>query len=159
MFEHLIAEHDELRAILDRMPALLENSDERNEESVRQCRWEMSRLLFQHLAREEREVYTPLDQADDQALQHLADEFRSDLKAIHEAFQAHMKKWSTLSIVGQWDRYRSDVITLNNRLKDRFDREERLLFPRIKPEHVKSIRAVRHNWARDVWSFRDQIMS
>ena len=159
MFEHLIAEHDELRAILDRMPALLENGVERNEASIRQCRWEMSRLLFQHLAREEREVYTPLDQVDDPALQRLANVFRSDLKAIHEAFQAHMKKWSTLSIAGQWDRYRSDVVTLNNRLIHRFDREERLLFPRIKPEHIKSIGAVRYNWARDVWSFRDQIMS
>ena len=34
MFEHLIAEHDELRAILDRMPALLENGVERNEAGV-----------------------------------------------------------------------------------------------------------------------------
>lgn len=159
MFGRRIAEHNELRGILDRMPALLENGDERSEESIRQCRWEMSRLLFQHLARKEREVYTPLDPVDDPALQRLANEFRSDLEAIHQAFQAHMKKWSTLSIVGQWYCHRNDVIALNGRLLDRFDREERFLFPRIKPEHVESIGAVRHNWIRDVWSFRDQIMS
>jgi hemerythrin-like domain-containing protein len=159
LFEHFIAEHVELRRILDRMPPLLADPHERNEDAIRQCRWEMSRLLFQHLSREEREIYSPLEAVTEPAMQRLATSFRSDLQNLHESFHAHMQKWATLDVMRNWSSYASDVLTLNDRLKDRFDREERILFPQIRPKHLAVTGTVQKNWARDVWSFRDQIMS
>jgi Hemerythrin HHE cation binding domain len=158
VLKNFVNDHIEIIKILDRMPRLLDDNDPTNEDAIRNCRWELSRVLFQHIAREERELYSLLDSVEDKAMRDLAERFRADLEELHGAFKAHMHKWATHSISGDRDRYRADVVAISDRLRDRFHREEAMLFPAVRPEHLKGTGAVRKNWVRDVWSFRDQIL-
>lgn len=119
------AEHDELRRIMVRFSAIMDNPGTRDHAELLRERMFFARYFDAHLAREQTEVAE---------LSTLSPEFVGKVKSRSEIiaqlrsdYSEHIRRWTPGKIRAEWKAYRSAVSALQRRLTNFMDWEERNL--------------------------------
>lgn len=96
-----------------------------------QLRWRMTRVLIQHVAKEDRLLYPRLSSAPDPEVRNLAQRFQRDMGGLADAYRDHIARWPASAIVADWPGYRRDAEAIAVTLAERIEREELELYPRL----------------------------
>ena len=130
IIEKLKDEHVELRRIADELDRLMAGADPCDLTALARCRWRLVRLVTQHLALEDRQIYS---RAPDPAspLGSIAARLKGEIGDLYDSFRGHITAWPSEAIVADWETYRTETRRLLATLHARIDREERELYPLV----------------------------
>ncbi len=134
--EDLIREHLQLASVA---ADLLRHAEARpiDPASIATTRWSLSRLLFAHLATEDRVLYPMLRRSADRKTAELADRFATELGGLADTFKGYMLDWTAERIQRDPDGFERDTRMLYARLGERIRREEAELY-----RHIPDTRSV-----------------
>lgn len=128
--EKLKNEHAELRRVADELNRLVAGMTPCDPGALARCRWQLARLVIQHLAGEDREIYSrPHDPASPLGI--TASRLKDELGGLYSTFHLHIATWSGEAAIRDWKAYRAETRSLLKTLADRIDREERDLYPLV----------------------------
>jgi hypothetical protein len=158
VIEKLRNDHLKLRQMSANLLEIVRSEEPADLKALSICRWELARLLLQHLPVEDRHVYRRLESDPRPTVSALAKKFRTELESSYDRFKEHTDRWTGEAIVADWAGYRTMVSALIRAMLDRIDREETMLYPLLTdapaaPERQPTDR----NWAGDGWSIREKI--
>lgn len=119
-------------------------------EALTRYRWELAKMMMQHLAFEDRNLYRPLEAHPDSAVAEVALRFKAHLTSTQADYEAHTAQWTGPAMKDDWRGYCSASIRQLRVLDERIQREEAELFPLISRlgEAPQVSLASTRNWAR-----------
>ena len=123
-------EHVALARVADELGRLIAGDAPSDPAALAACRWKLARLVTQHLANEDRQIYSRLYDPTSRlgsSVKRLADE----LGGLYASFQQHITRWTGEAVRADWHGYRGETRALIRALHDRIDREERELYPLV----------------------------
>lgn len=128
----LSAEHRELAelaaALLDRVA-----SSEPAPERIAQLRWQMTRKLLAHLAKEDTLLYPRLIAGSDRRTAALAARFADEMGDLAQTYRDYVANWSSDRIVAEWTGFGIETRRVMQALTHRIGREETVLYALIPP--------------------------
>ncbi len=151
MLTRLLREHDKLRTIGADLAVLVSSSEPCDLDELVQKRCEMTRMVHQHLAYEERQLFRRLRNDPDPASRRAVDDCATGIEQLHVAYKAHVAMWTVKEIAARWPDFQKAVKMLIIGMRMKLDREERELFPlvaettEVGPRWLPGTR----NWAGD----------
>ena len=129
-------------------------------ETLIDLRWQLTSLIFSHVANEDRALFLPLEQDARGSVSELARAFKVELETLIETYEAHVLTWSTEESFRRWDEYRMTALRLLDVLEDRLGREEDQLYSIALAEEASfcgRLEPVERNWISPAWGMREQI--
>ncbi len=129
MLTRLLREHDKLRTIGADLAVLVSTSEPCDLDELVQKRCEMTRMVHQHLAYEERQLFRPLRGDPDPLTRRAVDDCVAGIEQLHMTYKAHVAMWTIKEIAARWPDFQRAVKTLIIGMRMKLDREERELFP------------------------------
>lgn len=131
--EMLKSEHVALRLVTDELGRLTSGDAPVDPAALAACRWKLARLVIQHLANEDRQIYgrrynpkSPLGSS--------AKRLKEELGGLQASFQQHITRWTGQAVLADWRGYQADTRKLIDTLHHRIGREERELYPLVEAE-------------------------
>ena len=160
MLDRLLREHDAIRAFAAKFEAYLNEDLLTDVDGLAAVRWDMTKVMMQHLAFEDRFVNLPLERDPRPHAAAIAQRFKRDLEAIQTSFEGHMERWSSAKTAADWVGYRRISLPQLRTLTGRMRREEDELFPLIAgcAEIASgSVPGPERNWARSAWDVQTSL--
>lgn len=146
---------DKARALSD----LLSNEAMPEAQVLADTRWQLSSFIMQHLAFEDRHLYSRLPRDERPHAVALGEIFQADLAELFTTFAAHAQFWTPDRIASDWHGFRSTAREMIARMELRIDREEAELFPLFAvPGLDQATKGTpTNNWARKAFAIKDAI--
>lgn len=132
MYEKLQHDHIELLALSAQIKAELAVDTPVDSASLWRSRWKMTRLVAQHLAVEDIQVYRKLARDPRPAAIALSRRYEQELGQLLAAFNAHVAHWSAEAVQEDWPGFRKATFALLEALETRIACEENELYPLLK---------------------------
>lgn len=129
-------------------------------ETLIDLRWQLTSLIFGHIAAEDRFLYLPLEQDSRPYVAELARTFKAELELLIEKYEEHVMSWPTEATRIRWDEYRLTALGLLDILDDRIEREELELYSIAMADadaFAERAQPVERNWIAPAWGMREQI--
>ncbi len=128
--ETLIDEHAAIEAVA---ADLLHHAAERPASiaAIARTRWQFSRLLLAHLAKEDRLLHPQLQRGGSPEAADLSRRFEAEMGGLAEAFKRFMTTWDGDRIAADPDAFERDALTIVTALSARIHREETQLYRHI----------------------------
>lgn len=161
MLERLLRDHALMRERGRTLLGLLDQPEPPPSDVLADARWQLSSHIMQHLALEDRHLYTKLLQDDRPHVQEAGRRFQAELAELFGCFAESAQQWTPERIAGDWDTFRSMARSRLVKMSARIDREEAELFPLVYDAaiDVSAHGLPSHNWTRDAFSIKDAIVN
>lgn len=161
MLKRLLRDHAIMRERGDTLLALLDQSEPPPSDVLADARWQLSSYIMQHLALEDRHLYTKLLNDDRAHVQQTGRRFQAELAELFGSYAESAQFWTPERITADWDNFRSMARTRLLRMYARIDSEEAELFPLAYDAaiDVSAHGLPSHNWTRDAFSIKDAIVN
>lgn len=138
MYEKLQHDHIELLALSAELRAELATDTPVESASLWRSRWRLTRLVTQHLAIEDAQVYRKLVRDARPAAVALSRRHESELSQLLAAFNTHVTRWPAEAVREDWPGFRSATFALLDALEARIACEENELYPLLKREDKRA---------------------
>lgn len=157
MLNKLLQDHAVLREKGEALIALLDLPAMPDQQVLAQTRWELSSLMMQHLALEDRYLYSKLISDPRPHVRSIGEKFQQELLDLYAHFSEQGKYWTQDRIAGDWDGYRHPARSRAHIMFARIEREEAELYPLIADASIDVSSHSPHtaNWARDAFAIKD----
>lgn len=127
LVDELLQEHSELlglaqefeKVVLGHEPAPLQ---------VSQLRWQMTRILCDHLAKEDRIFYPGLTACPNRKVAETARRFSAEMGGLSDSYRNYMTDWPIERIRDDWSGFQVESKQILAALRNRIQREENELF-------------------------------
>jgi len=119
---------DQHRAISDLADALWRAISSPQPVAVSALRWRFARELIAHLTLEDSRFYPWARGSGDAELAQCAVEFEAAMGGLANSFKHYIASWNDARIAADWDGFRAETRGLLEQLRQRIDREERVLY-------------------------------
>jgi hypothetical protein len=129
VLKRLLDEHARIRALADQLEAVIAGRRPDDATIFWRLRWSILSLILQNWRHQRAEVMEPLLRDPRAGVAALAEEFNADLAEISRRYLDHIIRWDSDEGMADWTLYGDQVQPLFGVLRDRLEREERLLFP------------------------------
>lgn len=96
--------------------------------AVAGMRWEMAQALYDHLGREDLEIYRMILASGDARGTIVASRYREEHGKLGIAFGHYIVDWPVARINREWDAFRADTLAILDRLAVRIESEEATLY-------------------------------
>jgi hemerythrin-like domain-containing protein len=128
--EPLSKEHGDLAALAGRLilqiamdaPAISE---------IASVRWEMTRKLCSHLAKEDNLLYPRLRAKNNKSIAEMAARFSQEMGDLAATYNRYIIEWSSDRILREWSAFRAETKIIMSTLTQRIEREESELYPML----------------------------
>jgi hypothetical protein len=137
VLRRLLDEHARIRDLADQLEAVIAGRRPEDATLFWRMRWSLLSLILQNLRHEKVAVLEPLLRDSRPEVVMLAESFADDLAEITTRYLDHIIRWNSEEGMVHWTAYGDQVQALIGVLRDRMEREERLLYPLIWPEAAK----------------------
>ncbi len=127
---NLSQEHAELAGLAAALGAQAQ-ADRPTVVGVAGVRWELTRKLLLHLAKEDKLLYPKLRSGPDPVAARLAERFSEDMGGLAQAYNAYIANWSATRMEAEWPAFCAETQAIVAALTDRIAREERELYRHI----------------------------
>lgn len=107
--------------------------------AVAGMRWTMAQAMFDHLAREDAEIYRSILASGDAAATAVAWRYRQEHGKLGLAFGSYITDWPVSRINREWQAFRADTLAILDQLDVRIASEEATLYAHA--ERVRTRRA------------------
>ncbi|GGB17921.1 hypothetical protein GCM10011380_04330 [Sphingomonas metalli] len=126
----LSAEH---RALMDLAAELLGaiGQDRAEPERIARIRWNMTRELLAHLAKEDKLLYPSLKTGQDPRASAMATRFAAEMGDLADSYRAYIANWSAERMAREWIAFGMETRRIMQALGKRIEREESVLYPMI----------------------------
>lgn len=147
----LLNEHAKLRSLGGILVALVSSPEPCDWATLAKRRWELARMVHQHLAYEDRQLFQRLADDPRREFQEAAREGRRGIERLHSLYKTHVERWTETEVTADWPEFQAAVKTMVMRMTLKLDREEQDLFPLIagEPELAPRWQPGTRNWAGD----------
>lgn len=148
-----------LRALGADLAALVSTRSPCDPEQLARKRWELSRMVHQHLIYLERHIFRPLAEHPQPEVRKAVDAFKREIEQLHGAYKLHVETWRAPDVAARWEEFQAAVKAMVVRMKLRLDREERELFALAPdaPDPGATWQPGMRNWAGDALLFQAAI--
>lgn len=160
MLDKLLEEHRKMLDIAAQIREYLRQSVVPETELLIDLRWQLTSMIFSHVAIEDRVLYLPLEQDSRPDVAALARGFKVELEQLIEQYEEHVMAWPTEETRRRWSEYRLTALGLLDILDDRLAREEEQLYSiamAAGSDFAERIQPVERNWIAPAWGMREQI--
>jgi hypothetical protein len=127
LIEELKKEHRLLLELADKFEAET-MKDEPSVKTVSDIRWEITRKLSDHLAKEDRVFYPKLTTCPNNSIAKLANSFAAEMGGLSAAYQNYVHTWTFDKIQKDWLGFQQATTRILTALRLRIRREETELF-------------------------------
>jgi hypothetical protein len=124
----LLAEHAKLTALANDLLRRV-REPELDVEEIGRVRWQMTRELMSHLAKEDKILYPRLAASPDGKTADIAARFAAEMGDLGEAYRAYMSDWGSERIASESGPFIAQTKAVMGALLTRIDRENRHLYP------------------------------
>lgn len=160
MLTKLLHDHATMRVKAQALVDLLNQDTPPDRAVLADTRWQLSSFIMQHLAYEDRHLYSKL-QSDHRS--HVVDtgkQFQAELAELFSSFSQHAQFWTPERIAANWEGFRTSARGMAVAMFARIDREERDLFPFAADARIDTgpSCAPTSNWARDAFAIKDAMV-
>jgi len=160
MLNRLLDEHRKVLELAAQIRTYLHRSVAPDSETLIDLRWQLTSLIFSHVANEDRVLFLPLEQDSRAPVSELARAFKAELETLIETYEAHVLAWPTEETFRRWNEYRTVALRLLDVLEDRLVREEDQLYSVALADggdFGDRLQPVERNWISPAWGMREQI--
>ncbi|MEZ5710801.1 MAG: hemerythrin domain-containing protein [Blastomonas sp.] len=159
MLSKLLADHDQLRQKGAVLRAFLNQPEFPCPYELAHARWDVCSAVLQHLAYEDRHLYSKLLSDPRPHVVQIGRKFQVSLEGIHQVFAAHATYWTARQVALDWDGFREAAKLQGDGMLRRIADEEAELFPLIERAEIDMTRSVYpvSNWARRAFEIKDAI--
>ena len=157
MLNKLLQDHAMLREKGEALIALLDLPSMPDRQILAQMRWEVSSLMMQHLALEDRYLYAKLISDPRPHVRSIGERFQQELLDLYAHYSEQGKYWTQDRIAADWDGYRHAAKRRTHVMFERIEREESELYPLIAGAAIDINSHAPHttNWAREAFAIKD----
>jgi hypothetical protein len=127
------AAHWQLGALMDGLSAYIETDSPPEPVGFLHFRRDFSRMLIQHLKREDWLLYARLRASARPELRAAAARVHAEIGAFEAMFSAYGRRWTSARIGDDWQGFRQETAELLRRLRHRIELEEEELYPLLEP--------------------------
>jgi hypothetical protein len=161
VLNRLLRDHAVMRDRGNTLLALLDQSEPPPSDVLADARWRLSSYIMQHLALEDRHLYTKLLSDDRPHVQATGRRFQAELADLFSGFAESAQQWTPERISADWDTFRSMARIRLMKMYARINSEEAELFPLVYHAEidVSAHGLPSHNWTRDAFSIKDAIVN
>jgi iron-sulfur cluster repair protein YtfE (RIC family) len=128
----LSAEHDELATLAAELVARVASADPAPE-AIAPLRWQLTRKLLAHLAKEDTLLYPRLIAGSDRRAAMMAARFADEMGDLAQSYREYVANWSSDRIVAEWAGFGNETRRVMQALTQRIGREETMLYALIPP--------------------------
>jgi hypothetical protein len=125
----LVQDHRDLLAIADEFERRVRAPRLVDLDGLIRCKWRLSRVLTQHLALEDAQIYDRLAKDKRPKVVTLVTRLKKELGYLVDDYFAHCERWTSKQIVNDWPGYCRSALRLLDALIRRIELEDRLLYP------------------------------
>lgn len=149
--DRLLHEHIKIRSLSADLVDLVSSPTPCDLELLAGKRWELARVVHQHLAYEDRQMFQRLIIDPRPHVRAAALDGKRGIEQLHVLYKTHVDRWTAVELVAHWQEFQTAVKAMVRRTTIRMDSEERELFPlldgndKILPRWQPGCR----NWAGD----------
>lgn len=147
----LLHEHMKLRALGAELVEFVSGPTPCDLALLADKRWELARMIHQHLAYEDRQLFQPLIADPNPEVSAKAQEGKRGIEHLHMRYKEHVEHWTADHVCAHWPQFQAAVRSLVTRMTLKLDREEQMLFPLVGENPVILPRGQpgARNWAGD----------
>ena len=102
MLDKLLGEHCRMLEISAQIRQYLRHPVAPEAETLIDLRWQLTSLIFGHIAEEDRFLYLPLEQDSRPYVAELARTFKAELELLIEKYEEHVMSWPTEATRIRW---------------------------------------------------------
>lgn len=157
MLKKLLQDHAMMRQKAQTLVDLLGQDSMPDRQVLANKRWQLSSFIMQHLAFEDRHLYSKLPDDERPQVVALGKRFQADLAELFTSFADHAQFWTPDRIAGDWHGFRASARNMISAMEARIDREEAELFPLFAGSGIDRAngRAPTNNWTREAFAIKD----
>lgn len=161
MLQKLLDDHAMLREKGEALIVLLDLPVMPDRHVLAELRWQVSSLMMQHLALEDRYLYAKLINDPRPDIRSMGERFQQELIGLYAHFSEQARYWTQDRIAADWDGYRHPARQRAHIMFARIEREEAELYPLIKDASIDLSTQVPHsaNWTRDAFAIKDAMIN
>lgn len=159
MLDRLLRDHAIMREKAEVLLQLLERDAMPSRELIAETRWQLSSHIMQHLAFEDRHLYSKLLRDQREHVREIGRRFHSELAALFTTYSQNAQFWTPEQIANDWDGFRVVSRKMIYAMFARIDLEEAELYPLASDAQIDiaSNAAPAINWAREAFVIKDAI--
>ncbi|WP_195908550.1 hemerythrin domain-containing protein [Novosphingobium sp. Gsoil 351] len=126
-------EHAELVEIVQRLRAVVALDTPPESGALQALRNELATAVITHLQAEDWLMYPGLLDSGDPALVEVARRFNAEMGSLARTFLDYCERWMPRSVIGNWTAFCHETRVITDLLVERIEREDRELYPLLKP--------------------------
>jgi hypothetical protein len=134
VLNRLLDEHARIRDVADQIVTIIAGARAEDAMAFWRLRWTMLALILENLRHEKAMVTEPLLRDPRPEVVAVAKSFEAELADITNEYLNHIIRWNSDEGLTDWTIYGEQVGQLIGILRDRMEREERLLYPLVWPD-------------------------
>lgn len=160
MLDRLLRDHQVIREKAQALLDLLDSDQMPSRSILAETRWTLGSQIMQHLAYEDRHLYSKLLHDERAEVRETGRQFHSDLAALFAAYASNAQHWTPDRIAQDWDGFRADARRMTLAMFARIDLEEAELYPLAAGAQIdlKTNYAPTANWTREAFAIKDAII-
>lgn len=145
----LLREHCKLRSLGADLVAFISSTEPGDSVELARRRWELARMVHQHLAYEEQQLFSRLQSDPRTDVRAASARAKRGVEHLHSHYKTHVERWGPSEVAGRWSEFQLAAKTMVGRMMANIEREERDLFPLIADdvETGRNWHAGMRNWA------------
>lgn len=160
MLDKLLHDHATMRAKAQALLALLDLEIMPDPGVLADTRWQLSSFIMQHLAYEDRHLYSKLLSDKRPHVVATGKKFQAELAELFGKYAEHAQFWTPDRIAADWQGFRTTARQRIVGMHARIDHEELELFPLVADASIDTgaSAAPTNNWARDAFAIKDAMV-
>lgn len=160
MLNKLKQDHATIRIKAQTLVDLLDQDAAPDRAILADARWQVSSFIMQHLAYEDRHLYSKLLRDHRPQVAETGRQFQAELAELFASFSRHAQHWTPDRIAADWHGFRSAARPIVFGMFARIDREERDLFPLAADASIDTDTSVAptSNWTREAFAIKDAMV-
>lgn len=160
MLDKLLHDHATMRAKAQALLALLDQDNMPDPGVLADTRWQLSSFIMQHLAYEDRHLYSKLLSDERPHVVATGKKFQAELSELFGKYTEHAQFWTPDRIAADWQGFRTAARQSIEGMHRRIDHEERELFPLVADASIDTTgsSAPTNNWARHAFAIKDAMV-